>query len=153
MLAVKEHMMSCHALLNRRHFFLLLPVLIPLKMYFKSYFKIRLIAGKTNTIIQPVKDKLTAYLPSWSTLVPCIHCSPLRPRLSCTVKKSMYSVEYLQNAFSKPAGHPVFSVTMLKHKFLFLCSVMSFDDPENRRQLWRTNRFVAVRALTNIFND
>ena len=55
--------------------------------------------------------------------------------------------------FSETAGQPVFSATMLKHRFSFLCSVMSFDDPEKRRQLWRTDQFAAAQALTNMFND
>ena len=55
--------------------------------------------------------------------------------------------------FSETAGHPVFSAVMLKRRFSFLCSVMSFDHPEKRRQLWRTDQFAAAQALSNMFND
>ena len=55
--------------------------------------------------------------------------------------------------FLETAGHPVFSATMSKHRVSFLCSVMPFDDLEERRQLWRSDRFAATRALTNMFSD
>ena len=34
--------------------------------------------------------------------------------------------------FSETAGDSVFSATMWKHRFSFLCWVMSFDDPEKK---------------------
>ena len=55
--------------------------------------------------------------------------------------------------FSETVGHLVFSATMSKHRFSFLYAVLSFDDPEEWRRLWRSDRFAAARELTVIFSE
>ena len=39
----------------------------------------------------------------------------------------------------------------LLHRFPFLCSVISFDDLEEKRQLWRSDRFAAVLVPNEYF--
>ena len=54
--------------------------------------------------------------------------------------------------FSKDS-HFVFSVIMSKSRFTFLKVHICFGNPEERTQLWETDRFGAVREIWEIFNS
>ena len=92
---------------------------------------VQLIVYKINAKIQYVKHNIKR------------KTSPLLPWSSRT------DIAY-KILFFKTVGHPVFSGTTSKHRFSCLCSVISFDDPEETRQLWKTDGYVATRALTNM---
>ncbi|XP_066920700.1 uncharacterized protein [Clytia hemisphaerica] len=65
--------------------------------------------------------------------------------------KSTYKIE---NLFHETSGHPVFSGTMSRHRLSFILSVLSFDEEnEQLKELWKSDRFAAVRELTNTFNE
>ena len=51
------------------------------------------------------------------------------------------------------AGHQIFTATMSKHRFTFLNAVLTFDNPEERCKLWKSDRFAAARRLTVMFNE
>ena len=53
--------------------------------------------------------------------------------------------------FSETAGHQIFAATMSKHRFKFLNAVLTFDNPEERRELWKSDKFAAARRLTLMF--
>ena len=55
--------------------------------------------------------------------------------------------------FSPTAGHPVFTATMSKHRFVFLNTVISFDDDKEKRANWKSDRFAAPRVFSNLFNE
>ena len=61
--------------------------------------------------------------------------------------QSMHTYKML---FSDTTGHNIFGATMSKHRFSFLIGILSFDDPDERTRLWRTDRFAAGRLLTNL---
>ena len=100
---------------------------------------VQLIVEKTNTKIQNVKDDLPAYYnkSDKSTFIrPLDQCefytfiSLLYVRGLCG--QSMHTYRML---FSETVVYPIFGTTMLKHRFLFLCLAMSFDDLEERHRL------------------
>ena len=64
--------------------------------------------------------------------------------------QSMHTYKIL---FSETAGHQIFTATMSKHRFTFLNAVLTFDNPEERRELWKSDRFAAARRLTVMFNE
>ena len=87
---------------------------------------VQLIVEKTNTKIQNVKDDLPAYYnkSDKSTFIrPVDQCefyafiSLLYVRGLCG--QSMHTYRML---FSETVVYPIFGTTMLKHRFLFLCS-------------------------------
>ena len=47
--------------------------------------------------------------------------------------------------FSETNGHQIFTATMCKHRFTFLNAFLTFDNPEQRRELWKSDRFAAAR--------
>ena len=49
-------------------------------------------------------------------------------------------------------SHFVFGVIMSKNRFRFLKDHNCFDNPQERTQLWETDRFSAVRETCEIFN-
>ena len=42
---------------------------------------------------------------------------------------------------------------MSKYRFTFLNAVLTFDNPEERRELCKSDRFAAARKLTVMFNE
>ena len=48
-------------------------------------------------------------------------------------------------------SHFVFGV-MSKNRFSFLKGHICFDNPQERTQLWKTDRFAIVREIWEIFN-
>ena len=64
--------------------------------------------------------------------------------------QSMHTYKIL---FSETAGHRIFTATMSKHRFTFLSAVLTFDNPEEQRELWESDRFAAARRLTAVFNE
>ena len=140
MTAVKEHVMSCHILHD------------VFKISFPDQ-KVQLIVDNTN--IQHVKDILPAYYnkSDKNTFISSLDQGEFYAFIGLLytrgfLRQSIHT--YKMVFFPETAGHPVFSATMLKHRFFFLCLVMSFADPEERRELWTTDRFATARALTNI---
>ena len=55
--------------------------------------------------------------------------------------------------FSVTAEHQIFTATMSKHRFTYLNAVLTFDNPEEQRELWKSDRFAAARRLTVMFNE
>ena len=55
--------------------------------------------------------------------------------------QSMHTYKIL---FSGTAGHQIFT---------FLNAVLTFDNPEEQRKLWKSDRFAAARRLTVMFNE
>ena len=49
-------------------------------------------------------------------------------------------------------SHFVFGATISKNRFWFLKGHICFDNPQKRTQLWKTDRFAAVREIWEIFN-
>ena len=110
---------------------------------------VQLIVDKANTKIQRVKHNLPAYYnkSNKNTFI-----CPLDQRevyafivllyARGLLGQSMYTYKMF---FSETAAHPVFSATTSKHRFKFLCSVMIFDDPKERRQLWREKTDLLMR--------
>ena len=54
--------------------------------------------------------------------------------------------------FSDTAAHQIFTPTMSKHILTFLSAVLTFDSPEERRELWKSDLFAEARRLTVMFN-
>ena len=50
-------------------------------------------------------------------------------------------------------SHFVFGAIMSKNRFRFLKGYICFDKPQERTQLWETDRFAAVREIWEIFNS
>ena len=50
-------------------------------------------------------------------------------------------------------SHFVFGVIMSKNRFKFLKGHICFDNPQERTQLWETERFATVREIWEIFNS
>ena len=98
---------------------------------------IQLIVDTTNTKIQHVKDNLPAYYNKSdnNTLFALLIITSSMHSLVYSTPVVFLDSQCIRTTFSETAGHPVFSVTMSKHRFSFLCLVMSFDDWEERRQL------------------
>ena len=57
-----------------------------------------------------------------------------------------------QRLFSDDS-HFVFGVIMSKNRFRFLKGHICFDNPQERTQLWETDRFATVREIWEIFNS
>ena len=55
--------------------------------------------------------------------------------------------------FSENYGHPIFSATMLKNRFRFLFSKISFDDFETRAERLKKDRFAATQNIFEKFNN
>ena len=49
-------------------------------------------------------------------------------------------------------GIPIFTATMSRQRMKFLLSCITFDDPNERAERWRTDRFAAARPLYELFN-
>ena len=49
-------------------------------------------------------------------------------------------------------SHFDFGAIMSKIRFKFLKGHIYFDNPQERTQLWETDRFAAVREFSEIFN-
>ena len=49
-------------------------------------------------------------------------------------------------------SHFVFGAIMSKNRFRCLKVLICFDSPQERIQLWETNRFAAVREIWKVFN-
>ena len=118
---------------------------------------VQLIFNKTNTKIQHVKDNVPAYYnkSNKNTFICPLDQRELYVFIGLLYARGLLgqSMHMYKMLFSETAGHPVFSATMSNHRFSFLYLVMYFDHPEERSQLWRTGRFAAARALTNMFNN
>ena len=101
----------------------------------------QLIVDKTNTKIQHVKDILPAYYnkSNKNTFIHPLDQGGFYAFIGLLYARGLFvqSMHTYKMLFSETAGHPVYSATLPKRRFLFLCSDMSFDDPEERRQLWR----------------
>ena len=102
---------------------------------------VQLIVDKANTKLQHVKRNLPAYYnkSNKNTFICLLDQRKVYAftgllYASGLLGQSMHTYKVL---FSETAGHLVFSATMSKHRFKFLCSVMFFDDPKEKRQLWR----------------
>ena len=65
-------------------------------------------------------------------------------------KLNHYSIDHI---FSKEMGIPIFTATMSRQGMKFLLSCVTFDDPNERAERWRTNRFAAARPLYEFFNS
>ena len=96
----------------------------------------QLIADKTNVKTQQVKYILLA---DYNKLDKNTFIHPLDQRkfyafigLFCAHGLLGQSMHTYKMVFSETAGHSVFNATMWKHRFSFLCSVISFDDPEKK---------------------
>ena len=50
-------------------------------------------------------------------------------------------------------SHFVFGAIMSKNRFRFLKGHICFDNPQERTQLWETDRFAAVREIWVVFNS
>ena len=50
-------------------------------------------------------------------------------------------------------SHFVFGAIMSKNRFRFLKGNICFDKPQERTQLWETDRFAAVKEIWEIFNS
>ena len=50
-------------------------------------------------------------------------------------------------------SHFVFGAIMSKNRFRFLKGHICFDNPQERTQLWETERFASVREIWEIFNS
>ena len=117
----------------------------------------QLIISNTNAKIQHIKDNLPWYY-NRSDKNPFIRHLDERELYTyiglhyarSILGQSMQSYKML---FSETSGHPVFSTTMSKHRFYFLYTVLSFDDPEKRCGLSRSHRFAVAHELTFIFNN
>ena len=118
---------------------------------------VQLIISNSNAKIQHIKDNLPWYY----------NRSDKNPFIRHLDQRELYTyigLHYARNIlgqsmqsykmlFSETSGHPVFSATMSKHRFYFLYTVLSFDDPEKWCGLSRSHRFAAAHELTVIFND
>lgn len=54
--------------------------------------------------------------------------------------------------FQEQIGHPIFSATMSRDRFVFLCKMIKFDNPETRPARFRTDRFAAMRSFFECWN-
>ena len=54
--------------------------------------------------------------------------------------------------FSKHAGPDVFGATLSQQRMKFLLVNITFDDPDERAQCWRSDRFAAARKLFESFS-
>ena len=118
---------------------------------------VQLIINRTNAKIEYVRDNLPPY---YNKSNKNCFVYPLDEREFYAYIGLLYargllgqSMHTYKMLFTETAGHPVFSATMSKHRFSFLYAVLSFDDPEERRELWKNDRFAAVRELTVMFNE
>ena len=50
-------------------------------------------------------------------------------------------------------SHFIFGAIMSKNRFRFLIDHICFNNPQERTQLWETDRFAAVREIWEIFNS
>ena len=66
------------------------------------------------------------------------------------LKLNMWSVHRL---FEAKIGHPVFSATMARERFVFLRKVLRFDDPATRAVRYQTDRFAAFRNIFESWNS
>ena len=64
--------------------------------------------------------------------------------------QSMHTFKIL---FSVTAEHQIFTATMSKHRFTYLNAVLTFDNPEEQRELWKSDRCAAARRLTVMFHE
>ena len=55
--------------------------------------------------------------------------------------------------FSEKYGHPIFSATMLKNRFKFLFSKISFDDFETRTERLKKDSFAATQGIFEKFSN
>ena len=118
---------------------------------------VELIVKHTNSRIQHVQDNLPKY---YARTNKNTFIRPLTHREFYAFIGLLYAQGLLGQSmhaskilFSETAGHAIFSGTMSKHRFSFLLSVLSFDESEERWELWKSDRFAAARELTNLFND
>ena len=118
---------------------------------------VELLVKHTNSRIQHVQDNLPEY---YARTNKNTYIRPLTHHEFYAFIGLLYARGLLGQSmhaskilFSETAGHAIFSGTMSKHRFSFLLSVLSFDDSEERRELWKSDRFAAARELTNLSND
>lgn len=64
-------------------------------------------------------------------------------------KQNTMSVKTL---FSDEYGLPMYGAVMSRNRFEFLPSNLCFDDPDNRDERWKKDRFAAIRELFEAFN-
>lgn len=123
-------------------------VLFPIEM-------VELIVKHTNTKIQHVLDNLPDHrLRSCTYIRLLTHCE-LYAFIGLLYARGLLgqSMHATSILFSETAGHPIFGATMSRHRFTFLVSILSFDNAEERPELWKTDRFAAAREITIIFNE
>ena len=74
---------------------------------------------------------------------------PLIKRTCTQELKALFGLLYIRGMFKqnywdfhclwdKEVGHPIFSATMSKARFAFLMRHLCFDDPEPRRERWKS---------------
>ena len=66
------------------------------------------------------------------------------------LRQSMHTYKIL---FPETSGQQIFTAKMSKHRFTFLNAVLTFDNPEERRELWNSDRFAPTCRLTVMFNE
>lgn len=115
------------------------------------------IINHTNAKIQDIKDKLPSHYNKTdkNTFIRPISQRELYAFIGLLYARGLLgqSMHTYKMLFSETAGHRIFSATMSKHRFSFLSRVLTFDDPKERQQIWKTSRFAAMRELTVMFND
>ena len=52
--------------------------------------------------------------------------------------------------FKDQKSHALFSATMSRNRFIYLSTIISFDDPEERKLNWPLDRFAAIREIFEI---
>ena len=55
--------------------------------------------------------------------------------------------------FQDDIAHPIFGATMSYHRFIFLNSNITFDNIDDRKERFVSDRFAAVRYIFEYFND
>ena len=79
----------------------------------------------------------------------------IRTLLGLVYFRGLYNLNHysIDHMFSKEMGIPIFTATMSKQRMKFLLSCITFDDPNERAERWRTDRFAAARPLYELFNS
>ena len=110
---------------------------------------IALIVTETNNEIQRVRDSLPPDFVN-SPKVTYLHDTTISEIYALfglmyyrgAFGQGMHNVDIV---FSEKYGHPVFSATMSRNRFKFLRSKIRFDNREERKRNFKSNRFAAFR--------
>lgn len=115
-----------------------------------------------SDVVEYTNQKVTAILqdhPEWqSSKYPYIkvtdseeiHAFFGHMYIRAVLRQNLLSVKRL---YQHRHSNPIFKAILSENRFVFLCSIIQFDNIQDRNQRWEQDRFTAFRDFFNSFND